>query len=78
MPSSTLHNPKILPEAGQPLWAAPPAPGPVCSQPLLQTPCPRVTSPGLGWRSHPGGGELQRGYELSRWPFGFAGDRRWL
>lgn len=54
MPSSTLHNPKILPNAGQLLCAAPPAGRPVCSEPLLQTPCPRVASADFGWGSHPG------------------------
>jgi len=54
VPSSTSHNPKILLEAGQPLCATPPARRPVCSELLLQSPCPRVASADLGWGSHPG------------------------
>lgn len=78
MPSSTSHNPNILPEAGQPLCAAPPAQGPVCRELLLQTACPRVASADVGWGSQPGGAELQKGHDLPRWPLGFAGDWHWL
>lgn len=63
MPSSTLHNPKILPNAGQLLCAAPPAGRPVCSEPLPQTPgSPLLNSDGEPTR---GRAEPQRGYELS-------------
>lgn len=63
MPSSTSHNLKILPGAGQLLRAAPPAQGPVCREPQG---C-------LCWLLQGGPARVMWSCKLPQWPFGFVG-----